>query len=122
MEALDRLFNDPGWRSTLTLMVVLALVPLIIIVLSMNLPWQATFSINAQTEVVEFETGQHNVPNWFVTTDRMRVDGVDTDPFSGQIEIGRETRVRLVRLQTGELRLTLERAGQGPAATLYDNA
>jgi len=122
MEALDRLFNDLGWRSTLTLMVVLALVPLIIIVVSMNLPWQATFSINAQTEVVEFETGQHNVPNWFVTTERIRIDGIDADPFSGQIEIGRQTRVRLVRLQTGALRLTMDRTGHGPVATLYDDA
>src|SRR6056297_3328344 len=122
MEALDRLFSDLGWRSTLLMIGVLALVPLIVIIIAMNLPWQATFSINAQTEVVEFETGQHNVPNWFVTTDRMRIDGVDVDAFSGQIEIGRDTRVRLVRLQTGALRLTLDQTGQGPVATLYDQA
>jgi len=122
MEALDKFFSDLGWRSTLLLMFALGLLPFVAIIILMNLPWQATFSINAQTEVVEFETGQHNVPNWFVTTDRMRIDGVDVDAFSGQIEIGRDTRVRLVRLQTGPLRLTLDQTGQGSVATLYDQA
>jgi len=122
MEALDRLFSDLGWRSTLLMIGVLALVPLVIIIIAMNLPWQATFSINAQTEVVEFETGRHNVPNWFITAERMRIDGADFGAFSGQIEIGRETRVRLVRLETGRLRLTLEQTGQELVATLYDQA
>ena len=103
-------------------MAALALLPLIIIVIAMNLPWQATFSINAQTEVAEFETGQQNVPNWFIETERIRIDGIDADPFSGQLEIGSETRVRLVRLQNGPLRLTVDQAGQGPVATLYDEA
>ena len=122
MESVDRLFNDLGWRSTLSLMAALALLPLIIIVIAMNLPWQATFSISARTEIVEFDTGQNNVPNWFVTIERMRIDGVDAEPFSGQLEIGREARVRLVRLQNGPLRLTVDQAGQGPVATLYDEA
>src|SRR6056297_2552252 len=122
MEALDRLFSDLGWRSTLLMIGVLALVPLVIIIIAMNLPWQATFSINAQTEDVEFETGRHNVPNWFITAERMRIDGADFGAFSGQIEIGREARVRLVRLETGSLRLTLEQTGQELVATLYDNA
>ena len=122
MESLERLFNDLGWRSTLSLMAALALLPLIIIVIAMNVPWQATFSINAQTEVAQFETAQQNIPNWFVTSERIRIDGVDAEPFSGQLEIGRETRIRLVRLQNGPLRLTVDQSGPGTVATLYDKA
>ena len=122
MEPPHNPLNDLGWRWTLLLMCVLGVLPLVVIVTAMNLPWQATFSISAQTEIVEFEIGQNNVPNWFVTIDRMRIDGVDAEPFTGQLEIGRDTHVRLVRLQVGALRLTLDNAGQGPAATLYDNA
>ena len=122
MEQPVRSFDQLGWRSTLTLLVVLSLLPVIALIAAMSLHWEATFSVNAQTEVVEFDTSQHNVPNWFVTVDRIRIDGADAAPFSGQIEIGRDTRVRLVRLQTGALRLVLERQGQDPVATLYDRA
>ena len=122
MELPDQILNNFGWRSTLSLMAVLVLSPLIVIVISMNRPWQATFSINAQTEIAEFETGQQNIPNWFVMTERIRIDGMDADPFSGQLKIGRETRVRLVRLHNGPLRLTVVQAGQGPAAILFDEA
>ncbi len=122
MKFVDQLFELLGWRATLGLMVALALLPLIIIVVTMSLNWEATFSASARTEVVEFDTGRHNVPNWFVEFERLRIDGLDFEPFSGQLEIGADTLVRLVRFQTGAVRLTLERRESGPTAVIYDQA
>ena len=122
MEMLDKFFGQLGLRSTLVVLIALAALPLITIIIAMNLHWEATFSVNARTEIMQFETGQLNVPNWFVRFARIRIDGNDIEPFAGQIEIGRNTRVRLVRLQFGELRLSLEHSGEGYAATLYDDA
>lgn len=122
MEALDRLLGLFGWKVPALLLFSILLLPPIAIVLTMSLGWEATFSTDAQTEILKFRSADHNVPNWFVAFDRLRVDGRDLTGLEAQVHIARNARVRLQRLETGPLELTIEAEREGPAARLYDRA
>ena len=111
-----------GWRAAVLLLIVALFAPVIFIVWSMKASWDATFSVEAQTEVLSFETGKINVPNWFVGFNRLRIDGQDMNPSQTQLSIEHDVRVTLRRPETGQLLLHIESLANGTAASLFDLA
>jgi hypothetical protein len=122
MDQVSRLFDLFSLKAVLAFTLLVFAAPALFIGIAKNFDWKATFSVDASTEIVEFTTGQQNIPNWYVTIDRLRADGSDVELPEAQLAIGRDTRVRAIRLQTGALRLDIASQGNGPAAELYDAA
>lgn len=122
MDSFEHLLNLYGLRAAGLLLAVALLLPVALILWTMGSRWDATFSVSAQTEVLSFQTDKINVPNWFLSFNRLRIDGEDIDPGQMQLSIGHDARSTLRRLETGPLQLQIESMGSEKVTSLFSPA
>jgi len=117
LQALARM----GWKASGMLVLLAVMMPPLIVVLTMRTGWEATFTVNAETEVLTVTTSGSTVPAWYLNAERLRIDQQDFEGFTGQLQLGTDTQLRLVRLGNESLRLEINALStELPAAVFYD--
>lgn len=77
-------------------------VPLSVFAL-MLIDWEATFSCEVQTEVIEVRSRETHFPRWFVAAAEIYADGEEKGTFTGSIQLRRNVFIRFERTGSGPL-------------------
>ncbi|RCV87960.1 hypothetical protein [Billgrantia montanilacus] len=103
-------------RPVIGLILTLVLLPGVVYVLAESLRKPSTFHIAADTEVLEMVTTGVSATRWYIqqadamlgAADPLSQQPLDSFPFSGLVEIGPRSNVRMVRYGNGPLQITLQ--------------
>jgi len=78
------------------------LIPFLLIMSAIFQSWQATFSVQAQTGVVEIITNE-NQPNWALEAISISVDNNEAEVLDGILTISKDTKIRFQALADGSI-------------------
>ncbi len=97
----------------------LFITPLLALFITYNLPWNATFSIDAKTNIVSLSTGEQVMPRWWV--EDVSIFTMDDElSFSGQIEIEPNVSITFTQLNNEKVQVELISADRSATvAKLY---